>query len=396
MTPPTDSPRRLGLLPAAALLLQACSTTGLGMPQEPGAETANDDADRSVEVVTDESTEAASDASYGHLPIGTRDAGLCFGNSKRWTGLRLNIRDHGVEEVTGVNLTFWSPGSPAIERFTGLAIGVTPAAAQATGVSLGLLATVADESMTGAQVAGLATVSEGTLTGLSAAGLSVVAKGEMTGLSVAGLAVVSEADMTGLNVAGLAVVSEGRQRGVNIAGLALVSEGSKVGLNLAGLATVSQIDLSGVSAAGLVTVAEEDLSGINVSGLATVFGHELQGIAIAGLVVGDSGSRSLNLAPNSPPNSEYDTSASGVMLAGYRVQANRIDGIAAALLMTRSHDMAGLAIGAYNGVSGRQSGLSVGLYNHATELRGIQIGLLNHVADNPKWLRWLPIVNARF
>ncbi|QDV05872.1 hypothetical protein Poly30_13750 [Planctomycetes bacterium Poly30] len=104
----------------------------------------------------------------------------------------------------------------------------------------------------------------------------------------------------------------------------------------------------------------------------------------------------LDFSLDGPPNLEHDTVANGLMLAGYRVQANQIHGIAGALLMTRAHDMTGLAFGAFNGISGKQTGLSVGLFNHAAELNGVQIGLLNHVADNPRWLRWLPVVNARF
>ena len=48
---------------------------------------------------------------------------------------------------------------------------------------------------------------------------------------------------------------------------------------------------------------------------------------------------------------------------------------------------------AYNAVSGRQTGLTVGLFNHAEDLCGIQLGLLNHVPSNPAWARWLPLIN---
>ena len=35
--------------------------------------------------------------------------GLSLGNSREFTGLRLNLSDHGVARVTGLNLTLWRP-----------------------------------------------------------------------------------------------------------------------------------------------------------------------------------------------------------------------------------------------------------------------------------------------
>jgi hypothetical protein len=49
-----------------------------------------------------------------------------------------------------------------------------------------------------------------------------------------------------------------------------------------------------------------------------------------------------------------------------------------------------------NQIEGRQSGLSIGIVNYAWELNGIQIGLINYVRDNPKYLKVLPLFNAPF
>jgi len=43
------------------------------------------------------------------LDIGVNGAGLSIGDSRRWTGLRMNYRDSRLDEVTGVNLTLWYP-----------------------------------------------------------------------------------------------------------------------------------------------------------------------------------------------------------------------------------------------------------------------------------------------
>jgi hypothetical protein len=55
--------------------------------------------------------------------------------------------------------------------------------------------------------------------------------------------------------------------------------------------------------------------------------------------------------------------------------------------------LTGLACSAFNQVCGGQRGLSVGVVNYARTLRGVQIGVINRVRDNPRWRRVLPIVN---
>jgi hypothetical protein len=300
--------------------------------------------------------------SHASLRLGYADSGLCFGNSRRWNGLRMNIKDRDCELVRGVNLTFWSPSDHPVERVEGLALGLAPWAGTQRGASLGLLVAGAESSIGWLQAGGLATVSQGKLLGISAASLAVVAEEGMRGLQLAGLAVVSQGDNHGISAAGLAAVTEGDLRGVGVAGLAVVTENAK-----------------GLCAAGLAVVANERFTGLGVAGLA--------------VSTGDMGFK--KLWPVGKPD-EGDTSATGVMLAGYRVQSNHITGLSAAGLVVRTHDLDGLAVSAFNAVSGRQRGLSIGVVNHAHTLQGLQIGVLNHVATNPFWLRWLPLFNFQF
>ena len=43
------------------------------------------------------------------LDVALGGYGLSFGNSRRITGVRVNLIDHQVERVTGLNLTLWTP-----------------------------------------------------------------------------------------------------------------------------------------------------------------------------------------------------------------------------------------------------------------------------------------------
>jgi hypothetical protein len=56
----------------------------------------------------------------------------------------------------------------------------------------------------------------------------------------------------------------------------------------------------------------------------------------------------------------------------------------------------GLSLSAFNQVKGLQHGFSFGIFNYARQLNGMQIGLLNYVKNNPKYLKILPIVNFHF
>ena len=56
--------------------------------------------------------------------------------------------------------------------------------------------------------------------------------------------------------------------------------------------------------------------------------------------------------------------------------------------------LTGLAASAFTYIKGLLNGVSLGVFNYAHEVSGIQIGLLNYVADNPPGLKILPIFNT--
>jgi hypothetical protein len=104
---------------------------------------------------------------------------------------------------------------------------------------------------------------------------------------------------------------------------------------------------------------------------------------------------------------------SGIAIGGLGVGAGKtMRGVVAGSLVALAPEVTGLSFGALNGVAiesinledflvirtvnQRHTGLSLGLINYSAELRGVQLGLLNYAANNPKWARLLPLVNAHF
>ncbi len=321
----------------------------------------------------------AADADRGggaSLDLGIAGVGVSFGGAPRWTGLRLNWRDRHLERIDGVNLTLWKPGREVGGAVNGLAIGlVAPAASHLRGISLGL-GVLPERSASGLTAGVLGVVSGGRLNGLSVGGLGIVAEGGGRGVQVAGLGLVSEGRLQGVSLAGLGLVSESRLEGISLAGLGAVAEGGTLGIAVGGLGLVSQRDATGISVGGLGTVAEGDVRGLAVGGLGTVASGRIQGIALGGLgVVGNGG---------------IDGVAAG--LVGVATDA-ALRGLGAGLYRVDADVVEGVSVAGWNRTHSRHSGLAIGLFNQSRELHGVQIGLLNHAANNPAPFRWLPVLN---
>jgi hypothetical protein len=171
----------------------------------------------------------------------------------------------------------------------------------------------------------------------------------------------------GINLSGLALVGRQGITGINIGGLALVSEGSIEFLNLAGLAVVGLDGITGITVAGAGIVSKRDIVGLNIT-LGDLRNDK----------EGDEGS------------------IKGISFGGYRVRARELVGINASILSTEAHNATGVMVGAYNRSTGTQAGISIGIFNHATELFGVQIGLVNYAENNPQFLRILPFLNLHF
>ncbi|OGD28566.1 MAG: hypothetical protein A2Y56_14115 [Candidatus Aminicenantes bacterium RBG_13_63_10] len=56
----------------------------------------------------------------------------------------------------------------------------------------------------------------------------------------------------------------------------------------------------------------------------------------------------------------------------------------------------GCAVSPFNYIRGAQVGLTVGIVNYARSVKGVQLGLINIVRDNPRGLKVLPVFNTSF
>ena len=58
--------------------------------------------------------------------------------------------------------------------------------------------------------------------------------------------------------------------------------------------------------------------------------------------------------------------------------------------------MEGFSVSAVNFIQGLVKGVTLGIFNYADSVDGLQIGILNYIASNPKGLQILPIFNKQF
>ncbi len=120
------------------------------------------------------------------------------------------------------------------------------------------------------------------------------------------------------------------------------------------------------------------MTGIVIGGLGAGCGGEFKGIAIGGLGVGAPVIR-------------------GLVVGGFGTGGQEVHGILLSGIWNKISNegtLNGFSMAAFNQIKGNQSGISLGIVNYAWHLNGFQIGLINYVKDNPKFLRLLPIINA--
>ena len=111
-------------------------------------------------------------ASAQSLDIGLAGHGLSVGDSRRFTGIRINAVDRGVEQVRGLNLSLWNPGENPDARYGGIALGLigtkamridgialsgigVNAAEELRGVGAGILGVGASKRIRGVAIGGL-------------------------------------------------------------------------------------------------------------------------------------------------------------------------------------------------------------------------------------------------
>lgn len=70
-----------------------------------------------------------------------------------------------------------------------------------------------------------------------------------------------------------------------------------------------------------------------------------------------------------------------------------INGLAVGLMIVGAEKVRGVSVSFGTCYSKEHCGLSVSGFNKTENLHGLQIGLLNYAGNNPKLLRWLPLIN---
>jgi hypothetical protein len=313
------------------------------------------------------------------LDIPVKGYGLSFGNSKNFTGLRFNFRDRRIERIDGMNITFWISDENEDAIMRGISAGIMPEAGDIGYLQLGI-GVVAEYQLSGVTVGLLGAGSGGDMDGINIGGLGAGAGGSITGINIGGLGAGAGQDIIGLNIGGLGAGAGQNMAGINIALLGAGAGQNLYGMTIAGLGAGAGQNVAGLTIGGLGAGAGQNMTGVNIGGLGVGAGQELQGLSVALLGAG---------APT----------IKGVTLAGVGIGGTEIAGLTVALGHIRVEEngiITGLTASAFNYIKGLQQGVSLGIVNYSYEVSGIQIGLVNYIADNPSGLKILPLLNTSF
>ena len=289
------------------------------------------------------------------LDLTINNTGLSIGDSRFVRGIRLNFRDRNLERVSGINATIWMPDDEAHGGVVqGLALGLPATGARRIeGAGIGVFGVGAEESFTG----------------LGIGGFGIGAGGDVRGILIGGFGVGSGGNVTGLTIGGFGAGAGGHVKGITIGGFGAGAGGSVSGLQIGGF---------GVGSGG-------DVTGITIGGFGAGAGGTLRGLVIGGFGAG---------APT----------IRGVVLGGIGAGGHDVKGGILAPLYFKIESgeegalgrVSGVTLSAFNHVKGEQFGLSLGLLNFAWKLNGVQIGVMNYAADNPRGLRLLPFFNKNW
>lgn len=322
-----------------------------------------------------------TNATAQSLNIPSKYFGLSIGNSKEFTGVRFNFRDNHVKEICGLNFTLWKAGKQNKDAVVnGVSLGLIPEAGYLKGIQLGILGVAAEYEVKGISVGLLGAGSGKDLSGIGIGGLGIGAGSSLKGIFIGGLGAGAGGDVEGIVFGGLGAGAGGNMTGISIGVLGAGAGEDLKGIVIGGLGAGTGASASGILIGGLGAGTGENMTGIVFGGLGAGCGRELKGIAIGGLGVGAAVIR-------------------GLVLGGFGTGGQKVHGILLSGVwnkVTNDGSLNGLSASAFNLIKGNQTGLSLGIVNYAWHLNGFQIGLINYVKDNPKFLRLLPIINAHF
>ena len=301
--------------------------------------------------------------------VPSKKGGIGFGNLPSFTGIRFNFKDGNVEKVSGINVTAWAPKDDDLHTgdINGISLGLPMAlgAENRSGISLGVFGVGAKRNMSGINIGGIGVGAGGDVSGFNLGVVGVGAGGDIKGINIGGIGLGASGDATGFNFGGIGMGAGGSIKGVNLALIGMGASENAFGLNVAGIGMGAGEKMAGINLAVVGIGAGESLTGINIAGVG-MGSQKIRGINVA-LAIGGQRVSGITLAPAFMKVGEGSDSA-----------------------------MNGISVSAVNVVKGDQNGVTIGVVNTAHSLRGIQIGLINYVRDNPRGLRFLPILNMHF
>lgn len=177
--------------------------------------------------------------------------------------------------------------------------------------------------------------------------------------------------MNGVNLGLFALDCANRANGINFTSVYLYTQehGNINGISVSGLIMIAgpQVDhstakINGIAISGLSIIAQKRISGFAASGILLISNNDFYGIGLTGCIL-----------------------ASG----------NSYNGLAITPGYFSAKVLNGISISGYSDTD-KTRGLTIALLNNTRSLHGVQLGLINYAANNPKWLRLLPVINMHF
>jgi hypothetical protein len=306
--------------------------------------------------------------------------GISIGNSKIFNGLRINFRDRYVDRINGINLTVWNSGNNKKAIVNGFSLGGLPEAGILRGIQIGIVGAAAESEMRGFSFGLLGVGSGGKVSGVGIGGLGVGANELLKGIFIGGLGAGSGGEIKGIAIGLMGAGAGSDITGITLGGLGAGGGGNVRGITIGGLGAGASGNVTGIIIGGLGAGAGENVQGITIGGVGAGCGKELQGIAFGGIGVGAPVVRGVALSVFAAGGDHLH----GIMLAGGWVRVS--DG----------GSSRGITCAAFNQIKGEQNGLSVGIVNYTRSIKGLQIGLINIVRENRRFLRILPLMNFHF
>lgn len=351
---------------------------------------------------------------------------ISIGDHPRVDGLRINFRDREIDRVRGANVTLWRAYDDAdLGRMSGLALGLPMTSTgdfrgigvgvagiagegDTRGILIGGIGAATSEDATGLIVGGVGAAAGGDLGGIAIGGVGVGAGGDLRGLVFGTVGVGAGGDIRGIAIGGIGAGVGGNVRGFVIGGVGagaggeirggalgivgVASGGEARGLMVGGVGVGSGGGVRGVAIGGVGVGTGGDATGLLIGGVGVGAGGAMRGIAIGGAGIGAGElirGGAFSVAGVGSPRIE------GVAV-GAHVRTVEMTGLAIAPAYFRAHpdaEVTGVLLSGVNIVEGHHHGLAISLVNYAHSMRGVQIGLVNVITENPAGRRWLPLVN---